>query len=218
MDSCSICALAIAPRHAVSLEGVEVDPEDAFLLGPLTTALPPSAPASAAHVTTYHTPGVNGAAAGSSQAGLGPGMPARTTQADVSWLRRTEYLAQDAQRDLKSREMGPEKLQVDTSREAEVARIEAAFDKVQRQPLSQIQHPTKPHLKAVKSWDLLPDVDTWSTQYQVVRFVDWPGRSKVSLPSYFAVLILVRLADRSCFPRTAKRYRIHACPQQSFGL
>ncbi len=150
-----------------------IDPEDAFLLNPLSSALPPTGP----NTAPYNTPGVSGAA-GSTQAGLGPASQPRTGAADVTWLRRTEYLAMEQAKQRGKEDKGPEKLQIDTSTDAMVERIKATFDKVQKQPLSSLRHPTKPHLRAIRSWEVLPDAETWATNFHIVRFQDWPGRSK----------------------------------------
>lgn len=42
-------------------------------------------------------------------------------------------------------------------------------------PLSDLKHPTKPHLQAVESFDILPDEDLWANQYALFRFADNPN-------------------------------------------
>lgn len=41
-------------------------------------------------------------------------------------------------------------------------------------PLSDVKHPTKPHLQAVESFDILPNEDLWGNQYSIFRFADNP--------------------------------------------
>lgn len=71
-------------------------------------------------------------------------------------------------------------VQIDTSREGHISRIESTFSKAST-PLSKLKHSTKSHLKAIDSYEVLPDRDTWSTQYQILKFSDWPG--KVTKPT-----------------------------------
>lgn len=65
---------------------------------------------------------------------------------------------------------------IDTSLEAHISRIQSTFEKAST-PLSSLRHPTKPNLRAIDSYQVLPDRDTWSTSYQILKFVDWPGRT-----------------------------------------
>ncbi|KDN37654.1 hypothetical protein K437DRAFT_259709 [Tilletiaria anomala UBC 951] len=171
---------AVAPHDLISAEALNLDPEDEFLLGAIArTTVGGSSPSQ--HVGSYATTGVNGAVR-SSQAGLGPSVAPRASAAGVTWLRRTEYLGMEQIRSGTRKEKRPRKLSIDTSREAQIDRINRTFAKIKTQPLSELKHPTKGNLRAVQSWDLLPDAETWSTNFQIVRFQDWPGRVKDGKP------------------------------------
>lgn len=161
---------SFAPGALPSLDALPLDDEDRFLLTPLSEALPagvPSAASSAAPAVSQRKSGA----------------------ADVTWLRRTEYLASSngkstpdrLTRDKPGRQ--DDILHVDTSREAAVARINETFAAVQDSgSLGNLRHPTKPHLRPVSSHEFLPDIDTWATNYQLVRFQDWPGRTRAGRP------------------------------------
>ena len=69
----------------------------------------------------------------------------------------------------------PASEQIDVSRPAQLARIEATFEAANR-PLAELRHPTKPGLRAVEAFDVLPDNETWATEFAVFRFADPPGR------------------------------------------
>lgn len=140
---------------------VDVDPEDAFLLSDILEKLPANA------------------ANGSMDPNKAPGVIDST---NVTWLRRTEYLAAEEKKRKRDELMSKGSSEsIDTSREAQVYRIKEAF-RLANAPLSSIRHPTKSHLKAVGSYSLLPDPDTWATQYDVFRFGDLPGRLKDNKP------------------------------------
>lgn len=64
---------------------------------------------------------------------------------------------------------------IDLSPAAQLARIEATFEAANK-PLAELRHPTKPHLRAVEAYDVLPDEETWATELAVFRFADPPGR------------------------------------------
>lgn len=138
---------------------VDVDPEDAFLLSDILEKLP------------------------SSTSGIArtDGAPGVVDTGNITWLRRTEYLAAEQQKrkknDLAGRGTGET---IDSSREAQLARIRQTFD-VANQPIASIRHPTKPGLRAVDAFSLLPDPDTWATRFDVFRFGDIPGRMLVSM-------------------------------------
>ncbi len=70
---------------------------------------------------------------------------------------------------------------IDVSREAQLAKIEKSFTDAQK-PLASLVHPHKRGVKAVQVFDFLPDPETWATDYQVVRFIDHPGRIVNGVP------------------------------------
>lgn len=120
---------------------------------------------------------------------------------DVSWLRRTEYLSSEGSnkpaaalayvpaisfviivlllRFLVSRSQM--KTKADTAQmspEERAAAITASFELV-RAPLSDLRHPSKPHLRAESAYDVLPDADLWANGLNLVRFGEDPGETKV---------------------------------------
>lgn len=139
---------------------VDVDPEDAFLLSDMLEKLP-------------------GTSNGIDRKQGGPGGPVDTN--DITWLRRTEYLAAEQQKRKKRDLNDRSNEKIDSSREGQLARIEESF-RVANQSLASVRHPTKPGLRAVDSFSLLPDPDTWATQYNVFRFGDPPGRLNDNKP------------------------------------
>ncbi|PWN36034.1 uncharacterized protein FA14DRAFT_51150 [Meira miltonrushii] len=139
---------------------VDVDPEDAFLLSDMLEKLP-------------------GTSNGIDRKQGGPGGPVDTN--DITWLRRTEYLAAEQQKRKKRDLNDRSNEKIDSSREGQLARIEESF-RVANQPLASVRHPTKAGLRAVDSFSLLPDPDTWATQYNVFRFGDPPGRLNDNKP------------------------------------
>lgn len=135
---------------------VTVDEEDAFLLSDLLNA----SSSQNGHVATD---GANGTAT-----------PER---GQPTWLKRTEYLAA-AEKKARRSELASRHATVadiDSSREAQLERIRATFEAA-NEPLETLRHPTKPHLRAVEAFPLLPDTDTWATRIDVFRFGDAPGR------------------------------------------
>lgn len=146
------------------LESVEdVDEEDAFLLSDLLNKLPKS---------------TNQRKIGGTR---GPVSVKEVDKNSVTWLRRTEYLGAEKKR--KEKDLVASRAQneiIDSSREAQLARIKDSFAKA-NQPIASLRHPTKAGLKAVEEHQLLPDPDTWATRFDVFRFGDPPGRTIVSL-------------------------------------
>ncbi|PWN41369.1 hypothetical protein IE81DRAFT_342124 [Ceraceosorus guamensis] len=100
--------------------------------------------------------------------------PAFATSDNVTWLRKTELLAsQELQK--KERKAAVAQEIIDTSEEAQRARIERTFSATSK-PLSELKHPNKPNVHAVSVYDVLPDEQTWATDFSVYRFADPPGR------------------------------------------
>lgn len=65
---------------------------------------------------------------------------------------------------------------VDISRSAQIRDIEASFVACNDDfSLESLQHPTKPNVTAVESYEILPDVDIWPNQYDLFRFSERPG-------------------------------------------
>ncbi|TFY64787.1 hypothetical protein EVG20_g5832 [Dentipellis fragilis] len=97
--------------------------------------------------------------------------------AHVPWLRKTEYISREnqsaahrqAQRDQKKDN------DVSISRESQLKSVEASFKAANDPPLADLRHPTKPHLTAVETYDILPDADIWANAYDLFRFSERPG-------------------------------------------
>lgn len=133
-------ASAVTSTHP--LDDAALDEEDAFLLSDEVAARAPSVLEGAAPPTAQPT--------------------------EVTWLRRTEYLGAE-QRRQRQADRPARVQQADTSREAQVARIEQGFAAANA-PLDTLRHPSKPDVRAVDAYELLPDPETWATPMHVVRF------------------------------------------------
>ncbi|WFD43450.1 hypothetical protein MPSI1_002112 [Malassezia psittaci] len=87
---------------------------------------------------------------------------------DVTWLRRTEYLGAE-QRKQRQAENKANAQPIDTSDQAQIARIQQGFEAANAS-LDTLHHPNKPDVHAVESYELLPDPETWATPMHIVRF------------------------------------------------
>lgn len=103
----------------------------------------------------------------------GPVQAPAAQAADVTWLRRTEYLGAEQRRQRQSEKAKAAPL--DTSHEAQIARIEQGFAAANA-PLASLTHPGKPDVHAVDAYELLPDPETWATPMHIVRFTSDLGR------------------------------------------
>ncbi|KAF5383624.1 hypothetical protein D9615_003557 [Tricholomella constricta] len=134
-----------------------LDPKDAFLLGDIS------------------------AASGSYMNGSS-NTPA-TPLAHVPWLRKTEYISREGVQRSGGHE--PKHVQVatiDVSRGAQLRDIDASFTACNDNfSLADLQHPTKPGVTAVESYEVLPDADIWSNQYDLFRFSERPGERAVDV-------------------------------------
>ncbi|KAF8315308.1 hypothetical protein DL93DRAFT_2079008 [Clavulina sp. PMI_390] len=126
----------------------ELDPKDAFLLADVSGA--PSAEASTA------APSMN-----------------------VSWLRKTEYISSSSSAGIPTatRDSRPVQEPIpDISHEAQITSIEASFrEPLTPKDLAKLRHPTKKNLRAVDSFEVLPDSRIWFGSYDLVRFSERPG-------------------------------------------
>ena len=65
---------------------------------------------------------------------------------------------------------------MDISREAQLASIENSFAAARgAEELGSLRHPTKPRLRAVATYEVLPDADVWANAYDLFRFSERPG-------------------------------------------
>ncbi|GAA6017393.1 hypothetical protein JCM11491_006641 [Sporobolomyces phaffii] len=158
----------IAPRNAVPQPLAD---EDAFLFEEPATR-----------------PGASTGTQGPTGQSVGSGAAAAATESkkvDVSWLRRTEYLANEtavggnkpSQLNTPKREplapIGPQ------DRDSRARAIANTFDTA-HVPLAELRHPTKQHLTATEAFDFLPDSELWAHEYEFVRFGEDPTDQKTS--------------------------------------
>ena len=182
--------VVVPPSERV--DDADLDDADAFLLQDFAANLPPAATSNSAtgaiglitSLKATDDPASQATLAAAMQhrhaQSLGPGAKAALAADDVSWLRRTEYLGTHlkAQNQVQKAKVAEH---IDLSRHAQLAKIEKSFKDAQK-PLRTLLHPHKRGLKAVQVFDFLPDPETWATNYQVVRFIDHPGRILNGLP------------------------------------
>ena len=65
---------------------------------------------------------------------------------------------------------------MDVSRDAQLASIDSSFAAAHAaHELSTLRHPTKPRLRAVATYEVLPDADVWANAYDLFRFSERPG-------------------------------------------
>ena len=65
---------------------------------------------------------------------------------------------------------------MDISRDAQLASIENSFAAGRSaEQLDTLRHPTKPRLRAVATYEVLPDADVWANAYDLFRFSERPG-------------------------------------------
>ncbi|KAK9895548.1 hypothetical protein P389DRAFT_197604 [Cystobasidium minutum MCA 4210] len=161
----------------------DLDDEDLELLvdPPATGA---AANSSAAGIMPLNGGGANLDIIGSGARGTNGRTPANVLdkkKKDSIWIKRSEYAIQsDANNALKKeamvREMAAQRaaqpvVQTPEERLNAILNTFPALDV----PLSDVKHPTKPHLQAVESSDILPDQDLWANQYALFKFADNPN-------------------------------------------
>lgn len=66
---------------------------------------------------------------------------------------------------------------VELPRETRATAIASTFNAAAAE-LNLLRHPTKAHLKAEESWDVLPDADLWANQLDLIRFGEDPGEDR----------------------------------------
>ncbi|ORY74052.1 RNA polymerase II-associated [Leucosporidium creatinivorum] len=100
---------------------------------------------------------------------------------DVSWLRRTEYLSSEGGNKPAPAGLGTIKKEAKAEALAPASRADLISQSfiTAHSPLADLRHPSKPHLRAESSWDVLPDSLLWANQLNLVRFGEDPGENKV---------------------------------------
>ncbi|KAF5316414.1 hypothetical protein D9619_006301 [Psilocybe cf. subviscida] len=132
----------------------ELDPRDAFLLAD------PS--------SSNGAYGPNGSSSSSASA---------QPLAQVTWLRKTEYISREGTMKASSSEQKVVQTQsIDVSRAAQIRDIEASFAAANENfSLETVKHPNKEGVTAVESYPFLPDAEIWGNQYDLFRFSERPG-------------------------------------------
>ena len=65
---------------------------------------------------------------------------------------------------------------MDVSCEVQLASIESSFAAAHGvDELGMLRHLTKPRLRAVATYEILPDADVWANAYDLFRFSERPG-------------------------------------------
>ncbi|KAK0217775.1 RNA polymerase II-associated protein [Armillaria fumosa] len=148
----------------------KLDPKDEFLASEV------AGPSSGPYTNGHATPN-------------GPGIPS-TPLAHVPWLRKTEYTSRT---DNTARGGPTESLRtyssknanaapIDVSHSAQLRDVEASFTCCNEGfSLEALRHPTKPDVTAVESYEVLPDVEIWSNQYDLFRFSERPGERPIDV-------------------------------------
>ncbi|KZP21070.1 hypothetical protein FIBSPDRAFT_860978 [Athelia psychrophila] len=115
----------------------------------------------------------------------------------VAWLRKTEYISREATNKSAGQEpkYTPQAV-IDVSRGAQLATIGASFAAANPRPsfptsatvdpdlvfdLKTLQHPNKPGVTAVESYEFLPDAEIWANAYDLFRFSERPGERTVDM-------------------------------------
>lgn len=76
---------------------------------------------------------------------------------------------------------------IDVSRPAQIRDIEASFTATENFDLSALQHPNKPDVTAVESYEIFPDADIWANAYDLFRFSERPGERPLDVRSLIAL-------------------------------
>lgn len=72
-------------------------------------------------------------------------------------------------------------------------------------PLSELRHPTKPHLRAEEAFPLLPDEGMWPNQYTIFRFTEDPSDGSRNVSSRHGLCAKSLTADTLVQERTDHR-------------
>jgi RNA polymerase II-associated factor 1 len=145
----------------------------------------------------------NGGPSGSSS---GPSAPAAV---HVPWLRKTEYLSREGIQRSSAQEPCVFLYQcslifstssfnskhmlsdtTDVSRGAQIRGIEASFVACNDAfSITAIEHPNKPNVTAVDSFEIFPDADIWANAYDLFRFSERPGERVVDVCCQHLILV-----------------------------
>ncbi|WWC71523.1 uncharacterized protein I206_105481 [Kwoniella pini CBS 10737] len=113
----------------------------------------------------------------------GEAKPVVTTE--VSWMRNNNYLTRKNNARRKEAAEAKAEEVIDASEAAQIIAIERTFHDLHDQDPKDIRHPDKKKkgLRVVESYDILPDIDTWSNTYALVRFPERPSAATAINPA-----------------------------------
>jgi RNA polymerase II-associated factor 1 len=109
----------------------------------------------------------------------------RSVRPQVSWLRRTEYISNEASNKFKNNEFSEVKMglsiakdtaiqSADLSVNGQIKSISRTFKIIYETDLFYIKHPTKAYLKAVEIFPVFPDFVRWPNTYSHVQYNSSP--------------------------------------------
>ncbi|WVQ82129.1 hypothetical protein IAT38_004257 [Cryptococcus sp. DSM 104549] len=104
---------------------------------------------------------------------------------DVTWMRNSSYITRkNVARRKEAAEARTEEV-VDASESAQIMAIEKTFLDITAQDAKEVQHPDprKRSLKVVESYDILPDEESWSNSYILLRFPERPSAATALNPA-----------------------------------
>ena len=79
---------------------------------------------------------------------------------------------------------------MDVSHAAQLRDIDASFAATENFDITNLKHPNKPNLTAVKSYEVFPDDDIWANAYDLFRFSERPGDRPPDVRTSFRIMIL----------------------------
>lgn len=103
-------------------------------------------------------------------------------QPNVSFLRRTEYIA-SKNKIKNNKEISKEFKKVDNTPISQLKAIESTFINSTKtlNDLSKLKHPSKKHLKPVKTWSFLPDLSKMDQSFTSIKFLGSASSSNKNL-------------------------------------
>ncbi|TIA89946.1 hypothetical protein E3P99_01844 [Wallemia hederae] len=119
----------------------------------------------------------------------GSSTPDRSSQAsNKAWLYKSKYSNASDPKEKRinyskaalTRKQSQDVKVFDDTPEGRAQEIESTFIRDQNEQLDDIRHPQKKHLKAVDTFDFLPDFETFANNYFLMRFADDPSDRSTS--------------------------------------
>ncbi|WRT68451.1 uncharacterized protein IL334_005427 [Kwoniella shivajii] len=104
------------------------------------------------------------------------------TVTEVSWMRNNNYLTRKNNARRKEASEAKAEAVVDASEAAQIMAIEKTFHDLYEQDSKDIRHPDK-RKKGLRSYDILPDVESWSNAYALIRYPERPSAATAINPA-----------------------------------